>query len=119
MLGTYFEGAFLARVDRRVALVGCSAAAGTGSSATGTSIGGACSNMMSGSGSTMLGSSTSILLGDVGTSAGVTRGRSRSRWFLHTLERTQSVEAALVVGVSELPCSLLALNHRNEQLSIN
>ena len=59
------------------------------------------------------------MLGDVGTSAGVTRGGSRDRWFLHTLERTQSVEAALVVGVSELPRSLLALNHRNEQLLIN
>ena len=59
------------------------------------------------------------VLGDVGTSARVTRGRSRGRWFLHTLERTQSVEAALVVGVSDFPCSLLALNHRNEQLSIN
>jgi hypothetical protein len=32
------------------------------------------------------------------------------------LQGTQSVNAALVVGVSDLPCSLLALNHRNEQL---
>ena len=66
----------------------------------------------------LLAASAGQVLGDVGTSAGVTRGRSRGRWFLHMLERMQSVDAALVVGVSELPCSLLALNHRNEQLLI-